>query len=31
MSSVMMMLGLSDGGLSDGIAIKSEWMDRILP
>jgi hypothetical protein len=31
MSSVMMMLGLSDGGLSDGMAIKSERMDRILP
>jgi hypothetical protein len=31
MSSVMTMLGLLDGGLSDGMAIKSEWMDRILP
>ena len=31
MSSVMMMLGLLDGGLSDGMAIKLEWMDRILP
>jgi hypothetical protein len=31
MSSVMMMLGLLDGGLSDGMVIKSEWMDGILP
>jgi hypothetical protein len=36
MSSVMIMLGLSDddlsdGGLSDGMVIKSEWVDGILP
>jgi hypothetical protein len=31
MSSVMTTLGLSDGGLSDGMAIKLERMDRILP
>jgi len=36
MSSVMITLGLSDGGLSDdglsdGMVSKSEWMDGILP
>lgn len=36
MSSVIMTLGLSDGALSDaalsdGMVIKSEWMDGILP
>jgi hypothetical protein len=36
MLSVMITLGLSDddlsdGGLSDGMVIKSEWVDGILP
>jgi len=32
MSSVMMTLGgLSDGALSEGIVIKSEWIEGILP
>jgi hypothetical protein len=31
MSSVMVTLGLSDGGLSDGMVIKSERLDGILP
>jgi hypothetical protein len=31
MSSVMITLGLSDGDLSDGMVIKSEWTDGVLP
>jgi len=31
MSSVMMTLGLSDRDLSDGMVLKSEWMDGTLP
>jgi hypothetical protein len=31
MSSVIITLGLSDGGLSDGMVIKSERIDGILP
>lgn len=31
MSSVMITLGLSDSDLSDGMVIKSEWIDGILP
>ena len=31
MSSMITTLSLLDGGLSNSIAIKLEWMDRILP